>query len=400
MSVDDLQVRSQAYEGIAFHPDLGSGKVSGQLSVSSVGLRFEADCTQVELPLDGLEVASGGASHRLVFFSHRLQPAWSLYTSNRRILNHPHLQSRTAIAAQCDKIRGEKNQSRLITSLMTLAIVAAVIGLYQLKAPLVALVARHIPASVEIRLGEVAFSQLKLSRVLIEDDELEARLRDLAAPLLEGVENERDYPFNLHIVADPSINAFALPGGHMVVHTGLLLKAREPEEVLGVLAHEIAHVTRQHSLRQLIGTVGLFTLVQTVFGDFTGLIAVLTDGGTKLLRLQFSRDFEREADDIGWDALVRADINPGGLITFFETLREEHDKARGPLTTAQNYLNFLSTHPATEERIERLKTKWLNLDSDFRAIPTELDFRAFQRAIQGYVASSSEAGEFPRGSEN
>ncbi|MFW6236744.1 MAG: M48 family metalloprotease, partial [Desulfovibrionales bacterium] len=95
-------------------------------------------------------------------------------------------------------------------------------------------------------------------------------------PVFQGIP-ETEYDFRVYLARNPEINAFALPGGIIVLNSGLILSATGPDQVAGVLAHEAAHVTLRHGLRQIIGTVGLFALVQALFGDATGLMAVLID---------------------------------------------------------------------------------------------------------------------------
>ena len=223
------------------------------------------------------------------------------------------------------------------------------------------------------------FAQLDQGDGFLEGSELEDLLARLTEPLL-AVVPQHDYRFHFHIAEDECINAFALPGGPVVIHSGLVLRADAAEEVVGVLAHEIAHVTRRHTLRQVVSTLGLFTLVQALFGDLTGVAAVLTEGGAELLTLGFSRDFEREADDEGWRYLVAAGIDPRGMIGFFEKLRQEKEQRDG-LGGAPAYLGFLSTHPTTPERIARLTRKLEGIPAGTRFQPMDVDFRAFQEAL-------------------
>src|SRR5206468_5365206 len=112
-----------------------------------------------------------------------------------------------------------------------------------------------------------------------------------------------------------------VPGGQVFIFSGLLDSVKRPEELAGVLAHEIAHVTRRHSLRNIISSAGLWLTLSALFGDTKGLTSILTDGSQFLLNQKFSRDFEREADDTGWDYLVAANVDPRGMIDFFATIK-------------------------------------------------------------------------------
>ncbi len=171
--------------------------------------------------------------------------------------------------------------------------------------------------------------------------------------------------------------------GHIVFHTGLLLFAESAEEVAGVLAHEAAHVTLQHGLRQLISSVGIYALVQAFLGNAEGLLAVIADNGAFLLTQKYSRDYERDADDKGWFYLVNANISPRGMIGFFSSLLEEQEKGTGKdIPGVENTLNFLSTHPTTKERIEHLQEKWKKLDRRSEYMSFNLNFQRFQNVIE------------------
>jgi predicted Zn-dependent protease len=140
--------------------------------------------------------------------------------------------------------------------------------------------------------------------------------------------------------------------GHIFIHTGLLKAADRPEELAGVLAHEMAHITRRHAFRKLIESSGLYLVAQYFFGDATGITAALANSSELLLKQKYSRDFEREADDTGWQYLVEAKIDPRGMIDFFEKLKADEAKSGSGSGTGPD---LLSTHPSTAERIRRLK---------------------------------------------
>ena len=233
-------------------------------------------------------------------------------------------------------------------------------------------------------MGDAAFSGMHAGKRTIEDPEAAAMLARITGPLLERIPQDR-YPFTVHIIEDPTVNAFALPGGHIVIHTGLILKAGSIEEVAGVLAHEAAHVTLQHGLRQMIATAGTFALVQAFFGDATGLLAVLTENSALLLTRKYSRDYERAADDTGWTYLTKARIDPRGMIDFFERLLGNSEETVGGKTAAGfgESLNFLSTHPTTRERIDRLQERWNRSGAAMEYRRFDLDLAAFQAAVGG-----------------
>lgn len=153
------------------------------------------------------------------------------------------------------------------------------------------------------------------------------------------------YDYDLFVADDAAINAFALPGGVVVVNDGLIEATRTPAELAGVLAHEIQHVELRHGLQALVKQAGVAMIAIVVTGDIGGNLA--SDLGGRLLGLKFSRDAESEADATGLDRLVAAQVDPAGMATFFELLAEKSDGG----------VALLSTHPASDRRAEALRAR-------------------------------------------
>ena len=199
----------------------------------------------------------------------------------------------------------------------------------------------------------------------------------ITSRILTGVER-KSLEFEFHIAQDPSVNAFALPGGIVVVNSGLILESETPEEAAGVIAHEIAHVTRRHAIKQIINSAGLYLIIQSLLGDARGLLERLSGYSSVLMRLKYSRKHELEADRTGWEYMVRADIDPRGMVRFFRKLEK---KASGSSLGLGRYTEFLSTHPRLQNRIRILDKKSKKLDvnnfTDFK-----LDFKALKNKIK------------------
>ena len=152
--------------------------------------------------------------------------------------------------------------------------------------------------------------------------------------------------YRFHLADDKMVNAFAVPGGDIVVNRGLLTATRSPEELAGVLAHEIQHVALRHSLQGVVRGAGLSLLFAIVIGDASATLA--GQAADRLLGLKFSRDAEREADEHGFGLLLMRGINPHGMVAFFATLAKQ-----GGATPA----TLLSTHPTSAEREAALATR-------------------------------------------
>lgn len=346
-------------EGGAFHPELSGGRASGTIHFTTDYLRFSSDAGEVEIPLSGLKIARGGASDRLIFLSHASLPQTAVHTADHAILNHPVILATPALAAQRTKIRTKKRVGAAVLLSISGALVLAVVALVMSRAWFVKLAAAAVPVSFEVSAGDKLFEQMMVSKKTVKNPAVDAQLKQITDALVTGI-SDRRYPFTFHVIEDPALNAFALPGGHVVLHSGLLLAAERAEEVAGVLAHEIAHVTGRHSIRNIIASAGLYLALSAVVGDASGILAVIADNSAFLLDRKFSRDFEREADQVGWDYLVRSGIDPGGMVSFFEKMeREEKQQLEklpggGGLAKA---LEIVGTHPATRERVTRLEEK-------------------------------------------
>ncbi|HEV7238020.1 MAG TPA: M48 family metallopeptidase [Thermoanaerobaculia bacterium] len=159
-------------------------------------------------------------------------------------------------------------------------------------------------------------------------------------------------PWHFHVVDDPAINAFAIPGGHIYVHTGLIANADNAAELAGVMAHEISHVTARHTTEQITRQYGLSVLAGLVLGQDPGALAQIAAqivAGGALAR--FSRAAEEEADELGIRAMAAAGYNPIGMATMFEELLEHRQGQPGRVE------QFFSTHPLTEERARNARQR-------------------------------------------
>lgn len=159
---------------------------------------------------------------------------------------------------------------------------------------------------------------------------------DVLRPLL--AHQPTQFRFEYAVADDPSINALALPGGFITINMGLLEAIESSEELAGVLAHELAHVTEHHGTQNVGARLGTFAVLSFLFGDTTlsGVAAIAGD----LLTMAYGRDHEREADAVGLRTLQAARIDPKGMADLFERLSRE---ARGTALLFQ-------THPDPGER--------------------------------------------------
>ena len=221
----------------------------------------------------------------------------------------------------------------------------------------------HVPVAQERKLGELVFAQTR-ARLKLVDGPPAAMLREIGARLTRG----SAYQYEFYVADDNVVNAFAMPGGFVVVHSGLLALAANAEEVAGVLAHEVQHVEKRHSLKALAKSAGLMVTISMVFGDLGGLVSL----GQDLIGLRFSRQHESEADAEGLKALVAAGIAPAGMRDFFRKMGDKESLNPG----------WLSSHPASADRFAALDAALKTLPAAaLQAAPLAYDYTAIKAAL-------------------
>jgi Zn-dependent protease with chaperone function len=194
--------------------------------------------------------------------------------------------------------------------------------------------ARLVPQRAAVAIGEMAVQQVTAGARRCSDPAGQAALDELVARLAPAA-GLAEAP-SVVVVNRPEVNAFAMPGGRIVLLHGLLMRAEDADELAGVLAHEIGHLRHDHPLRGLMRAVGLGVLASILTGGSD--VAAL---GATLLSLANSRAFEAEADTEAVRILQVAGIGTAGLHRFFARMEEQHlpDVAR-----------YLASHPSTAER--------------------------------------------------
>lgn len=237
--------------------------------------------------------------------------------------------------------KGSRRRFGLGLGLLVLLPLLCIAALLLSLDPLTDRVVSHIPPEVERHIGEAVLARTRLEGPLIEAGPAHDALQTIGRRLARPGE-----ALQFHLAERPEINAFAAPGGVVVVNSGLMARAASAEEVAGVLAHEIAHVELRHSLRQIVRSAGL----RVIFGALAGDYDALGGWAAQLGELKFSRDAEREADRRGLERLAEARIDPAGMLRFFETLEKAEAGGKAGQLPA-----VLSTHPATAERIAWLR---------------------------------------------
>jgi len=200
------------------------------------------------------------------------------------------------------------------------------------------------PVSWDVELGKaVSFGSMGSE---VTDPKVLEPVRQMVAELSRSYQ-EKGFVFEVHVLDQDELNAFALPGGQIAVFTGLLKAAEGPDEVAGVLAHEIQHVVRRHSVRKIYGQLRWQLALSILVGDSRSLYSQLMSSGALLAGLSYDRDMESEADREGVLLLKQVGYPQTGMIKFFKKLQQLQG-------TTEKQLKYLSTHPPSEDRIAAL----------------------------------------------
>ncbi|MEX2353382.1 MAG: M48 family metalloprotease, partial [Gammaproteobacteria bacterium] len=215
----------------------------------------------------------------------------------------------------------------------------------------------------ERRLGQAFLNQIRRQTDIIDDPEIENYIESIGYRLVAQSDNSSQL-FTFFVINDPTINAFAAPGGIVGINAGIILNSESESELAGVMAHEIAHVTQKHmarsvemqqkmSIPMMAAMLGAI-LIATQNPDAGSAAMMAIQGGAMQAQINFTRSNEEEADRIGMQLLQRADFNPQGMVSFFEKLhRNSRYTAQAP--------EFLRTHPLTVNRIADVQARAGNL---------------------------------------
>ena len=290
----------------------------------------------------------GGFDHKqLYLFWHQEEGRWAMSPQNaaaqEQLIRSAPAPLNALVQAASRDIRRHRHRFGITLSALALALMLPLllIGLFFSQSGRIAgWVADRISVEQESQLGQQAFQQATRGLRLRQSGADWQAVAAIGKKLTAGSR----YSYHWYVAEDPAINAFAVPGGYVVVNSGLIKAADSAEEVAGVLAHEVQHVEQRHTLKSLIQSLGWRGLLSLALGDVSG--GVVASAAANLGELKFSRDLESQADLGGLAALRKAGISPRGMLSFFTKLAKQDG----------NGIPFLSSHPASAQRLRALQT--------------------------------------------
>lgn len=281
----------------------------------------------------------------------------------------PHFHS--ALDATSKSQKSARRSGRLGLSLVALLALLPLLLLFIVllfRDPLVDFVLKRIPVTVDKEVGKMFEGQFLASKEVVPANEA-TRAVGLIVDKLKAASADQRFDFKVSVQRNKEVNAFAAPGGLIVVYTGLIAEAASAEEVAGVLAHEMAHATNRHSMRQMLYAGGLLPLAGMLIGQPDA--AALFQSLGQLSELKFSRTQEEDADRTGFDTLVAAGMPTEGMARFFDRL--------AAMSGAPP--SFLSTHPSSADRATAIRARAKALANPATE-PLPIDWDAVKASIR------------------
>ncbi|MFD0859171.1 M48 family metallopeptidase [Roseovarius aquimarinus] len=285
-----------------------------------------------------------------------------------------------ALKARCPRLMRRERRPRATARLVKrvgLAVAAVAVMLFVILPRMADTLAGLLPVEREIAFGRAVVGQIEMAlgaadmgALDCEAPEGRAALERMTARLSEGA--DLAYELEVKVLDHEMVNAFAAPGGHVVLMRGLLDEASGPDAVAAVLAHEIGHVEARDATRLALRAAGSAGLLSMVMGDVTGGAAAVFLG-EQVLQASYTREAEAAADLFALDLLDNAGVSSRGMAEFFDQIAAMESPVRDALP------GYLASHPVSTERAERAE-RFAQSQGETTPILTDAEWRAL-RAI-------------------
>lgn len=196
-----------------------------------------------------------------------------------------------------------------------------------------------IKPTTETELGE------KMYQSMMQGETIDKERTKLLQEFARSMQLSNNYPIKLTVVKNKEVNAYAIPGGNIVVYSGIIKAMKSPDELAALLGHETAHINERHSLRSILRSAATGLIVSVVLNDISGVFSIVVENAEGLRTMHFSRGIEKNADEEGMKILVKNNIHPLAMKKLMQRLKENSPEI-------PEVLSFMQSHPATDERIK------------------------------------------------
>lgn len=191
----------------------------------------------------------------------------------------------------------------------------------------------------ETELGE------KMYQSMMQGESVDQRRTALLQQFAKELKLSKTYPIKLTVLKNKEVNAYAIPGGNIVVYTGIIKAMKSADELAALLGHEAAHINERHSLKSVLRSAATGLIVSVVLNDISGIFSVVIENAEGLRTMHFSRGIEANADEKGMQLLVNNQIHPLAMKRLMQRLKENTPEI-------PDAFSFMLSHPATDERIK------------------------------------------------
>ena len=340
------------FRGFVSHADWEDATAEGALQVLGWSLKCEFETGAVEMPFEGLQIQRGAGK---IWFTHPENPDWTICSEDQDVLKERPFHKTAFVRQQILEIEARQDDLRRLKATVYFLAGFFLIAfmLMNLSGWILNLVVDRIPMAYELQIGADVAKKLEERLDFVSAPGVTNRLKPHLVQLLgPGLSTRYDPQVLVYQSYEP--NAFVIPGGYFYISSSLLSLAQTPEEIVGVMAHEAAHLKSHHGIRKLIAQQGKGFLFKWIFGDRQNLLSLVTAGSDLLVNQAYSRELECQAGQQGWEMLLAANIDPRGEIEIFKKL----DAFENPSGKDLTEFKILRDHPLTQERINRLTEKW------------------------------------------
>ena len=237
-----------------------------------------------------------------------------------------------------------KNKKRAVIYLL-IGFIAFSLGSYFLFLPWIGEKSiALLPKEAEIELGN------RIAESIIQSNNELDSATFFANEFVSNLKTDNTYPLQITVIQSDEINAFALPGGRIFVYSSIIKKMNTYEEFTALLGHEISHFSQQHSLKSIGRTIASSLFISLIFGDVSGISASIIDQANQFKQLNYSRELEIQADNKGFEFMLKNNVSPVGMIDLLTLLQKESGDD-------PSLMKYFSTHPETSERIKNIENK-------------------------------------------
>ena len=367
-----------SFHGGVFHASIPGGRSGATITIQRgevVADLVGEPSQRFSIPLNQCKLDLGGASDRMVFCRTE-DGSLTIFCEDKRFAKELDMQSGGLLGNQLQSLKKDQfataNRFRFWVGVSALACgLLLLVGYFGVLWAAKSVV-RSLPIAIDKQIGKLAVDSIETGKKLDEKHPATQLVREIVSKLKPHAAIP-SMEFNVRVVENDDVNAFALPGGEIVVFTGLIKAAKTPEQIAGVLAHEMSHATLRHGLQSVSQSMGIIAAIQLLVGDVGGLVALGAGIAKHSILTSYSRGSETEADLEGARMLHEAKIDPDAMADFFALLKEK----AGDLPDA---VAWISTHPQHETRVQNIKNHKKTF-SPVQYEPMNLDLKAAQNAL-------------------